>query len=101
VTTWDLIWACAAGALVLLGGLAWMATWPVARTKGRHRLGGPENPAYPANPAPADDGEATQVIRLPHPRHRHEHIGEATTALRWYERPSGPQPIYPKPDQIE
>lgn len=109
MTTWGLIWACAIGAILVLGGVAWTATWPVARTKGRHRRDGPPNPANPAldtSPLPLGPTAeewmwTTDGMRVKRPQHRHEHVGQGTTALRWYDRPSGPQPLYPKPPPVD
>lgn len=105
------LYGCAFGAAVLFVGLGFAAFWPVwpPVEPGVHRAKRQPRKARVAvldeKLEEAGDTEewiwTTEGQLLKRPRHRYENIGEGTQALRWHERPTGPQPIHPPDPPIE
>lgn len=84
--------------LVGIGFLAFWPTWPPLEP-GVHRAKPkpepePQDHPLPLGPTAEEWMWTTEEARRTRARHRAEDH-EGTQPLRWHERPSGPQPIYP------
>lgn len=104
-----MIWLVAGGFVLLFGllGLAFAAFWAEYPPLDDTPLPSEEEPSsevWPDGPLPTGP-TAEEWMWSPsavhRARHRREDIGQGTIRLPWYDVPSGPQPIYPKPDQVE
>ena len=104
-----MIWLLGAGFVLLIAAIGLMVAafgpqWPplddtplppeeeAARGE---RMMGPE----PTNATAEEWMWSPQAVHRA--KHRRQDIGQGTIRLPWYEVPSGPQPIYPKADEVE
>jgi hypothetical protein len=107
------VYGCALGAAAILVGLGFLAFWPewppvepgVHRAPSKRKERAVILDDALQEPAPAEPTaepwmwSAEEAERRA--RHRKENLEDRTQALRWHERPSGPQPMYPRQPPIE